>query len=150
GFEPRDCEEVLRHARLRWPNRWHPQIRLVREPEVWWQHPDDEFRPQRTNRLPQRTRVAPKSALPIGIAQQRSAGAALLHFIGGEIAADDRRNPEDLKELRAHHCNPSILGSGACYYRDLARGVVSHRREGGTLVVPILEVQNRDLPRQRG
>ena len=84
-------------------------------------------------------------ALPVCVADQQGSPTARLHFFSREKAADDRLNGEDAKELRTHPGDSRILSRGARNHRSFPRRVVGRRLEGGTLVVPILEVGDRDL-----
>ena len=84
-------------------------------------------------------------ALPVCVADNQGPDAARLHFFSREGAAGDRLNGEDAKELRTHAGDSCVLSRGALHHRSFPRGVEGHRLEGRTLVVPVLEVGNRDL-----
>src|SRR6266704_980651 len=89
-------------------------------------------------------------ALPVCVADYHGPATARLHFFCREETTGDRLNGKGAKELRTYRGHSFVLRRGACHHRRFTRDVVSHRLEGGTLVVPILEVRNRDLLGKRG
>ena len=83
-------------------------------------------------------------ALPVRMADHHSV-TARLRFFRRKEAPNQRLNSEDAKELGAHRGASRVLGCAARHHGGFTRAIVSHRLERGTLVVPILEVRDRDL-----
>jgi hypothetical protein len=66
-------------------------------------------------------------------------------FLSREETAGDWLNHEDLKELLADSRGMGIFSGDARHHGRFSCAVVGHGLEGRTLVVPILNVQERDL-----
>jgi len=84
-------------------------------------------------------------ALPICVADYQGSATPLLHLFGREGAPEDWLDGEDVKELRTHSGDSRILRRGARHHSSLSRGEEGHRLERGTLIMPILDVRDRDL-----
>src|SRR5437868_4281077 len=82
--------------------------------------------------------------LPVCMADHHGAATPRLSFFGSEKPAAHGLDLEHTEEFRRHHGGVDVLSARAGNRRTLTVGIVGHRIESGTLVVPVMEIRRGD------
>ena len=147
-FELADSEIVSGEPSLSFGwNRtaWEPEIRSVRKTERLRHNAHNRRWSVGDADCPsQYMRIAAEMSHPVGMADQQWHSAPPRKFRRSKHPSAYWIDRKNAKELGTHQCCQGIFSGGTRHNSHFMRGVIGHRLKGGTLVMPVLEVRDRD------